>query len=288
MYSRTSLVTGGTEGIGRAVALRLARGGDRVLIAGRNQTRGLSVLAELKALGGELEHAFIPADLSLLRETAQLVDAVSCYTKRVDAIVCCAGLLSTVPEWTDEGLERNFVLSYLSRYLLVRRLVEHLCRSLSGRLVLVANAGVYPDTLDFTDLQHRRGKPGLEVSARTQFANDLLATELADRLSDTQVQVTCVAPGLTRSGVLRNARGLPGFARVLGPAMLSLFGATPETAAETPAYLAQDARAHDTNGRFFGRKLKPLRVPARALNPERRRQLWEASEELVRPWLPGD
>lgn len=51
----------------------------------------------------------------------------------------------------------------------------------SGRVVLVANAGNDPDTLDLDDFFYRRGRPRLRVSARTQFANDLLAVELADR-----------------------------------------------------------------------------------------------------------
>jgi NAD(P)-dependent dehydrogenase (short-subunit alcohol dehydrogenase family) len=49
------------------------------------------------------------------------------------------GHLSTAPEWTSEGLERNFVLNYLSRYLLARRLLPALIQAASGRLVLVSN-----------------------------------------------------------------------------------------------------------------------------------------------------
>jgi hypothetical protein len=97
--------------------------------------------------------------------------------------VFCAGIHSTVPEWTAEGLERNFVLNYLSRYLLARQLLPALTAAPSGRLVLVANAGMYRDSLNFDDLQHRRGKAGITVAGRTQFANDLLTTELGAKLS---------------------------------------------------------------------------------------------------------
>ena len=63
--TRTSLVTGGTGGIGRAVALRLAQGGDRVLIAGRNATAGADVVALLRQAAPGLDHDYLPADLSL-------------------------------------------------------------------------------------------------------------------------------------------------------------------------------------------------------------------------------
>jgi NAD(P)-dependent dehydrogenase (short-subunit alcohol dehydrogenase family) len=278
-------VTGGTDGIGAAVALQLARGGDRVLLVGRNVERGAQMLAALRVARPGVEHAFLRADLSLLSETARMAEHVALHTDRLDAVVCCAGILSTVPEWTAEGLERNFVLNYLSRYLLARRLLPALTRAHSGRLVLVSNAGMYGDSLDFDDLQHRRGRPGLKVAARTQFANDLLATELAARLRDTRVEVTCVYPGLVNTGVFRNARGLPWIVQALAPKLQRLMAMSPEAAAQTPVFLAQHDRAVGTGGYFFGPRLMQRRVPACAQRPERRSQLWAASEDLVRPYL---
>lgn len=283
--SRVSLVTGGTGGIGRAVALQLARGGDRVLFVGRNAEKAEDVLAGLREVRPGPDHAFLPADLSLLSETARVADEVGQLTDRLDAAVFCAGVLSTVPEWTSEGLERNFVLNYLTRYLLARRLLPNLTEAPSGRLVLVSNAGMYGDTLDLDDLQHRRGKPGLRVAGRTQFANDLLCTELAARLAGTRVEVTCVFPGLTDTGVFRNARGLPLVLHLLAPAVMRLAAYPPEEAARTPVSLARDAGATGTGGRFYGPKLRQRRVPARATRLERRAGLWAASEELVRPYL---
>ncbi len=283
---RVALVTGGTGGIGRAVALGLARGGDRVLLVGRSTERGARVLDELRRARPGADHAFLRADLSLLSDTARAADEVARRTDRLDAAVFCAGVLSTVPEWTEERLERNFILNYLSRYLLARLLLPTLTEAPSGRLVLVANAGMYRDTLDFDDLQHRRGKPGLMVAGRTQFANDLLAVELADRLRGTRVEATCVFPGVADTDVFRNARGLPRIARVLAPVAQRLVASSPEEAARTPVFLAQDARAVGTGGRFYGPRLKPRPVPARARRPERRSALWAASEELVRAYLP--
>ncbi len=284
--TRVALVTGGTGGIGRAVALQLARGGDRVLFVGRSAERGARVLAALREARPGLDHVFLPADLSLLAETARVADEVARHTELLDAAIFCARVLSTVPEWTAEGLERNFVLNYLTRYLLARRVLPALTWAPSGRLVLVANAGLYGDSLDFADLQHRRGKPGLRVAGRTQFANDLLATELAARLRGTRVEVTCVFPGITDTAVFRNARGLPRIVRALAPVLQRLLASPPDVATQTPVFLAQDARATGTGGHFYGPRRKRRPVPARARQPERRGGLWAASEELVRPYLP--
>jgi len=141
--------------------------------------------------------------------------------------VFCAGTLSAVPEWTAEGLERNFVLNYLTRHLLTRRLLPALKEAPSGRLVLVSNAGMYGDTLDFDDLQYRRGRPGLRVAGRTQFANDLHCTELAARLAGTRVEATRVYPGVADTNVFRNALGLPRVFRLLAPAVMRLAALPP-------------------------------------------------------------
>lgn len=281
---RTAVVTGGTGGIGRAVAVELARRGYRVLIVGRSAERGRDVLAALHRTG--TGHALIRADLALLRDTARAAGEIARHTDRLDAVVLCAGILSTVAEWTDEHLERSLALNYLSRYLLLRRLLPLLAEAPSGRVVLVANAGKYPDTLDLADLQLRRGGRGLRVVAgRTQFANDLLAVELAERVRGTRIEVTCVYPGLVATDVFRNARGLPRPVRAIVTALHRLAARSPAAAADTPVFLADDPAAAGAGGGFFGPKRRRLRVPDRALRPDRRAGLWTASEILVQPWL---
>ena len=279
--TRTTLITGGTGGIGRAVALRLARGGDRVLITGRDATAGAEVLALLRQIAPNKDHEYLPADLSLLRDTSGLADETLRRTERLDAVVLCAGVLATVPEWTTENLERAFVLNYLSRYLLARRLLPALTAAPSGRLVLVANAGRYRDTLDLEDLQYRHQRAGLAVSGRTQFANDLLAVELAERVAGTRVQVSCVDPGLSRTDVFRNARGPGRPLRALALLVQRIAAAEPDVAAVAPAWLARDPGAANAGGRFWTRGPQELAIPPRVQRPDRRAALWAASEDLV-------
>ena len=289
MNERTSLVTGGTGGIGRAVAGRLAGGGDRVLIVGRDEGRGREVVSGLAAGGPRDDHIYLPADLSSLSETAALAGAVTKHADRLDSVVLCAGVFAATAEWTSEGLERTFALNYLSRFLLIARVIALLEAASRPRLVLVANAGKYRDTLDLDVIGPGGAHPRRHLAAASQFANDLLAVELSHRLSETRIEVACVYPGIVRTDVFRNARGVPRPIRSIAMAVQRVVGAEPETAADTPAFLAQDPTAWSVNGRFYGPRRRGLKVPSRASRPERRAALWQASERVVAPWAarPG-
>ncbi len=277
---RTALVTGGTGGIGRAVATGLARRGHRVLIAGRDADAGRAVLDGLDPGG----HEMIRADLSLMRDTARLAAEVTARTDRLDAVVLCAGVFATAPEWTAENLERSLALNYLSRYLLLRLLLPRVKAAPSGRVVLVANAGKYPDTLDLDDLQMRRGGRGLRVAGRTQFANDLLAVDLAEELRDSPVRVSCVFPGVVDTDVFRNARGVPHPLQAVAVRLQRIIGATPADAARTPVFLADDPVA---TGGFYGPRQRRLPIPERVGRADRRAAVRAVSEKLVQPWLTG-
>ena len=284
--ARVVLVTGGTDGIGRAVALRLAAQGHRVLVTGRDHARGAEVVSRLDQAaptqGAAVPpSAFFPADLSSMAQTRALADRVTAATDRLDALVCCAGVFTLRPGWTDEGIERSFALNYLSRFLLVQRLLPLLGRSTSGRVVLVANAGRYRHTLDLHGLRRGLAPRGLRLAGGTQFANDVLAVELADRCRGTTLEVTCVNPGVVATDLFRHAPDLP---PLLGAALARLaarVGRRPDDAAQVPAWLATDPGARTVSGRFFGPSRTPDAPSAGALRPERRAEIWRFSEELL-------
>jgi NAD(P)-dependent dehydrogenase (short-subunit alcohol dehydrogenase family) len=237
------LVTGST-GIGGAVAAAL---GERALTVGR---RGR-----------------IRADLSLLGETERAASEVAAIAGRLEAIVCCAGVFTLRAALTAEGLERAYVLNYLSRFLLIDRLRPLLPPG--GRVVLVANAGRYRDTLG--DLDPRQGGRGLRVAGRTQFANDLFAVELAAR--HPELAVACTYPGPVATRVFQDATGVPPLLRRVLDAVQQRVGADPAVAARTPVRLATGPRPESG---FYGRDGQPLPIPAR-VRDGRRAELWDAS-----------
>ena len=112
-----------------------------------------------------------------------------------------------------------------------------------------------------------------------------MATELAAQERDSGLEVTCVFPGFVRTSVFRNARGLPWFLRWAAPVFQRFFTISPELAAQTPVFLAESPQAKGSNGSFYGPRIEPRVIPARAQRSERRAALWRASEALVSSYL---
>ena len=84
--SKTVLITGATDGVGRIVAKRLAADGWRVLAHGRSGERGQSLVREIESAGGAA--TFLQADLASLAEVRRLADAVKTETDQIGRASC--------------------------------------------------------------------------------------------------------------------------------------------------------------------------------------------------------
>ena len=124
----TILVTGATDGLGRAVAGDLAARGIDVLVHGRSAERAEAVAAEIGAAGVHI------ADFASLAGVRALADALPA----LDVLVSNAGLISSERLVTGDGLELTFQVNHLAPFLLTTRMLE---RAAPRRIVHVASAG---------------------------------------------------------------------------------------------------------------------------------------------------
>ncbi len=108
---KAAIVTGGTQGLGEAIARRLAAEGAGLVICGRNAGRGEAVRADLERAGARA--VFVRADLASLDDVAAVIAAADSVFGRVDLLVNAAGLtdrgtiLDTTPERYDEIFDVN-------------------------------------------------------------------------------------------------------------------------------------------------------------------------------------
>jgi NAD(P)-dependent dehydrogenase (short-subunit alcohol dehydrogenase family) len=144
---KTVLITGSTDGVGRYVAERLAAEGWRVIVHGRDRTRGEAVVERITKGGGEAR--FLAADLSSLAEVRLLADAVRRDGAGLDALVNNAGIGTSGAnrELSADGFELRFAVNYLAGFLLTRLMLPVLEKRQSARIVNVSSAGQQP--IDF-------------------------------------------------------------------------------------------------------------------------------------------
>lgn len=118
--ARTIVITGGTNGIGKALARHYTELGDQVVAAGSSEEGG-------RRLREEVPNAqFVRADLSSLRQTRDLIERLSTEHPVIDALVLAAFRFNTARVETDEGFEHTFALYVINRWLMAEGLRDPL------------------------------------------------------------------------------------------------------------------------------------------------------------------
>jgi NAD(P)-dependent dehydrogenase (short-subunit alcohol dehydrogenase family) len=155
---KTVLVTGSTEGLGRAVALALAAQGAHVVVHGRNAEGGQAVLDEIKASGNG-SASFHAADFSSLETVRQFADTIARTYPKLDLLVNNAGVAipSGQPRRVSaDGHELQFQVNYLAGWVLANRLRPNLAAGKPSRMINISS--VAGSAIDFDDVMLE--KPG--------------------------------------------------------------------------------------------------------------------------------
>ena len=138
LEGKVILLTGGTEGIGKAAALELARRGADLTIVGRNPEKTERVLGELKAAGGEGGTVrMLLGDLSSMAEVRRVASEFKASRQRLDVLVNNAGAIFAHKHLTADGLEMTFALNHLGYFLLTRELFYTAVTRAKSRLRVV-------------------------------------------------------------------------------------------------------------------------------------------------------
>jgi NAD(P)-dependent dehydrogenase (short-subunit alcohol dehydrogenase family) len=184
----TALITGGTSGIGRATANKLAQLGIHVLVVGRNAERGEKAVAEIRAAGRKAD--FISSDLrdpSSARAVAR--KAIELGNGHVDILINNAGIYPFGPtdEMTEELFDRVYSLNVKAPYFLVAELATLMAKRGKGAIVNLSTMAA-----DY-------GAPGMSLYGSSKAAINLLTKTWAAEYGPRGVRVNAVSPGPTRT-----------------------------------------------------------------------------------------
>ena len=263
------LVTGATDGLGRAVAAELARDGATVLVHGRDRGRIADTVAEVTEAAGGADGRVraYQADLASLAAVRELADQVLAAEPRLDVLVNNAGIGTTVPggdvrQESADGYELRFAVNYLAGYALTRLLLPLLRKSAPSRVVNVSSLG--QQAIDFGDVMLTEDYDGMRAYRQSKLAQILFTIDLAAELELAGVTVNSLHP----------ATFMP--TKIVAGSPISTIA---QGVAATTRLITAPA-AETGTGRFFN-GLDEARADDQAYDPEARRQLRDLSAKLT-------
>ncbi|MGE3301914.1 MAG: SDR family NAD(P)-dependent oxidoreductase [Hyphomonadaceae bacterium] len=187
LTGKTALVTGGSRGIGRAIATRMAEHGAKVVICARGAEACESAAAAINATyqGAALA---VPADITDKADLARLVERARAAFAKIDVLVCNAGGMfarGPLAQNSDEDIQKTWTLNVMANHWLIQLVAPEMLERGNGSIILVSSvAGL-------------RGNPvGMATYGMTKAADLQMTRSLAVEFGPRNVRVNCIVPGL--------------------------------------------------------------------------------------------
>jgi NAD(P)-dependent dehydrogenase (short-subunit alcohol dehydrogenase family) len=267
---RVVLVTGATDGIGRATARALAAGGMKVILHGRTK---LKVDAALTALRDELPGAELDGvsfDLGSQTAVRRGAEQILARVPALHVLINNAGIFAGERVVTDDGVELTFAVNYVAAFLLTELLAPRLeasATSAPSRVINLASIAHTRGRIHLDDLTLANGWTGYAAYAMSKLACVMYAISLADKRAPSALVSYAVHPGVIDTKLLRQ-----GF----GP----VAGAAPEVGARGVVRLAGEDQVTAPSGSYFSDGVQAQPAPA-ARDATVRAALWDASLRLA-------
>jgi 3-oxoacyl-[acyl-carrier protein] reductase len=233
LHGKVALVTGGSRGIGRAIAIRLAQAGAKIAFNYRgNHEAAQDVLGELK--GGGAHAMAVAGDVAVSADVDRVVTAAIEAFGRIDILVNNAGITrdTLLLRMTEEDWDAVLDTNLKSTFLVTKAVLRGMLRQRSGRIV------------NITSVSGLLGNAGQSNYAASKSGMIGFTRSVAREVASRGITVNAVAPGFIEtdiwSDVSEEARKT-----ILAMAPLGYIG-KPEDVAEAVAFLASDAARYIT------------------------------------------
>jgi NAD(P)-dependent dehydrogenase (short-subunit alcohol dehydrogenase family) len=270
-----AVVTGATGGIGRWIALGLAKAGYHTVLVGRDAARGQAARDWIAQQASQTVTEFMLADLASLAETRALGQRLRAVHPRIAILVANAGIFSATRQTTPEGHDRVLAVNHLAPFVLIETLQPALIAAAPARIVVVGSSTSDKARIDPHDLELTRHWGMVRAYSQSKLAVMITTFGWADRLRPYGVTANVVHPGAVATGLVR-APGMIGLAwRLMAPWLR-----TEAQGADTPLHVALAPALARTTGRYF--KDRAIAEPNRLAGDRALAQaVWNVTERLV-------
>ncbi len=281
MRGRVCLVTGASNGIGKAAAISLAKKGASLVLLCRDRDLGENAMAEISLRSGNEDIDLLLADLGSLRHVREVAGTFLESGRPLHVLVNNAGAIHMDRGLTEDDIETTFAVNHLGHFLLTNMLLDRMRESAPARIVNVSSEahkiGYGDGRMAFDDLMGERQYSGWKAYGQAKLANILFTRELARRLNPAEVTANALHPGVVASRFGRNNR--KGWMPYL-QALYRPFCRSNEKGADTAVWLAATPEIEGVTGKYFkDRKIRTL--APQALNDDDAARLWRVSEGLA-------
>jgi retinol dehydrogenase 12 len=280
LRAQTVVITGASDGIGRALAERCTRAGAQVVLVGRNEAKTRHVASELRSRTGSESVRYEIADLLYLDEQARLAERIRAAHPVVHALVNNAGALFLERMLTRDGLERTFALNYMAYVQLTLRLLPSLLAAAGARgparVVNIASRAHTGVKLALDDLRGDWSLSGWRAYGASKLANILFTRALAARVDARSLCVHAVHPGLVASRFAANNGRTGRLTRHL----MDWFSISNAAGSDTAAWLLASAEGGAVSGGYWVQRAQTTPSSV-ARNPALADALWTRSLEIA-------
>jgi NAD(P)-dependent dehydrogenase (short-subunit alcohol dehydrogenase family) len=190
LAGKSALITGGSRGIGKAVAVAYAREGAKGFICGRNERDIERAVQEVRGNGGEIAGA--AADIAAPDDARRIAEAAAQHFGDIDVLVNNASLLGPrvpIAEYPFRAWQEVMRVNVDGLFLITQRVLQTMIPRHQGSIINVTS-GV-----------GRVGKARWGAYAASKFALEGFSQTLADELKDSGIRVNTINPGPTRTAM---------------------------------------------------------------------------------------